>query len=76
MKGNTESAFKVYVRVYDDKSLICERNITEILDGGTVIIPIKIEPERLIYRLRIDYQSTMVSENYYEFEILYVALIT
>jgi len=75
ISGDVGGVFNVYIYVFDDYGVIASRNITTILTGNTVIIPVIVSANKAVWRVRLAFQSLVASSNYYHFAIEYLALV-
>ncbi len=75
VSGNASGVFNVYIYVFDDYGVTASRNITAILTGRTVIIPVIVPANKAVWRVRLAFQSLVASPNYYHFTIKYLAIV-
>lgn len=72
---NVSGVFRVFIQVFDDYGEIAEREITDLLNGGYIIVPVVVPPDKAVWRVRLSLQSVATINKEFNFRIEYVALI-
>jgi len=72
---NVSGVFRVFIQIFDDYGKIAERDITELLSGDYIIVPVVVPRNRAIWRVRLSLQSVTATDKRFSFRIEYVALI-
>jgi len=72
---NVSGVFRVFVQVFDDYGEIAEREITDLLNGGYILVPVIVPSDKAVWRVRLSLQSLMATGRQFHFRIEYVALI-
>ena len=72
---NVSGVFRVFVQVFDDYGEIAEREITDLLNGGYILVPVIVPSDKAVWRVRLSLQSIVATDRQFNFRIEYVALV-